>query len=43
MLEILDTNERLEKLAALLQKKLRQCELWKTLQGNLPNKHVGHN
>ena len=43
MLEILDTNERLEKLAALLQKKLRQFELWKTLQGNLPNKHVGHN
>jgi Lon protease-like protein len=43
MLEILDTNERLEKLVALLQKKLQQFELWKTLQGKLPNKHVGHN
>jgi Lon protease-like protein len=43
MLEILDTNERLEKLVALLQKKLQQFELWKTLQGNLPNKHVGYN
>lgn len=43
MLEILDTNERLEKLVALLQKKIQQFELWKTLQGKLPNKHVGHN
>jgi Lon protease-like protein len=43
MLETLDTNERLEKLAALLQKKIHQFELWKTLQGKLPNKHVGHN
>jgi Lon protease-like protein len=43
MLEILDTNERLEKLVALLQKKLQQFELWKTLQGKLPNEHVGHN
>ncbi len=43
MLEILDTNERLEKLVALLQKKIYQFELWKTLQGKLPNKHVGYN
>ena len=43
MLETLDTEQRLEKLAALLQKKIQQFELWKTLQGNLPNKHVGHN
>ena len=43
MLEILDTNERLEKLVTLLQKKLQQFELWKTLQGKLPNKHVGYN
>lgn len=43
MLEILDTNERLEKLVALLQRKIHQFELWKTLQGKLPNKHVGHN
>jgi hypothetical protein len=27
----------------LLQKKIQQFELWKTLQGKLPNKHVGHN
>jgi Lon protease-like protein len=43
MLETLDTNERLEKLGALLQKKIDQFELWKTLQGKLPNKHVGYN
>ena len=43
MLETLDTEQRLEKLAVLLQKKIRQFELWKTLQGKLPNKHVGHN
>jgi Lon protease-like protein len=43
MLEILDTNERLEKLAVLLQRKVEQFELWKSLQGKLPNKHVGHN
>jgi Lon protease-like protein len=43
MLETLDTDERLEKLVALLQKKIHQFELWKTLQGKLPNKHVGHN
>jgi Lon protease-like protein len=43
MLETLDTDERLAKLLALLQKKIQQFELWKTLQGKLPNKHVGHN
>jgi len=43
MLETLDTDERLEKLLALLQKKIQQFELWKTLQGKLPNKHVGYN
>jgi Lon protease-like protein len=43
MLETLDTDERLKKLLALLQKKIQQFELWKTLQGKLPNKHVGHN
>ena len=43
MLETLDTEQRLEKLAVLLQKKIQQFELWKTLQGKLPNKHVGHN
>jgi Lon protease-like protein len=43
MLETLDADERLEKLMALLHKKIQQFELWKTLQGKLPNKHVGHN
>ena len=43
MLETLDADERLEKLMVLLQKKIQQFELWKTLQGKLPNKHVGYN
>jgi len=43
MLETLDIHERLDRLVALLHKKVRQFELWKTLQGNLPNDHVGHN
>ena len=43
MLETLDADERVEKLEALIQKKIQQLELWKTLQGRLPNKHVGHN
>jgi ATP-dependent Lon protease len=43
MLETLDIDERLDKLVALLHKKVRQFALWKTLQGNLPNDHVGHN
>ena len=43
MLETLDADERLEKLVVLIQKKVQQFQLWKTLQGTLPNKHVGHN
>jgi Lon protease-like protein len=43
MLETLDVNQRLEKLVDLLQQQIQQFELWKTLQGKLPNKHVGHN
>jgi Lon protease-like protein len=43
MLETLNIDERLDKLVALLHKKVRQFELWKTLQGDLPNDHVGHN
>lgn len=43
MLETLDIDERLDKLVALLHKKIQQFELWKTLQGKLPNNHVGHN
>jgi|SRR5579862_225169 len=43
MLETLDADARLEKLMVLLHKRIQQFELWKTLQGKLPNKHVGHN
>jgi Lon protease-like protein len=43
MLETLDIDERLDKLVALLHKKVDRFALWKTLQGNLPNDHVGHN
>jgi Lon protease-like protein len=43
MLETLDIDDRLDKLVALLHKKVQQFELWRTLQGKLPNNHVGHN
>jgi Lon protease-like protein len=43
MLETLDVNQRLDQLVKLLQKQIRQFELCKTLQGNLPNEHVGDN
>jgi Lon protease-like protein len=43
MLETLDLDDRLNKLVALLHKKVEQFTLWKSLQGNLPNDHVGHN
>lgn len=43
MLETLDVGERLHKLVALLQQQIEQFELWKTLQGKLPNENVGHN
>ncbi len=43
MLETLDIDERLDKLVALLHRKVQQFKLWKTLQGKLPNNHVGHN
>ena len=43
LLETLDINERLERLEELLAKQISQFELWKQLQGKLPNKHVGQN
>jgi Lon protease-like protein len=43
MLETLDVHQRLGKLVELLQKQIQQFELWKTLQGKLPNENVGHN
>ena len=38
-----DVPARLAKLVELLQRQVAQLELWKTLQGKLPNKNVGHN
>lgn len=43
MLETLDVAERLQKLVGMLQRQIQQFELWKTLQGKLPNDNVGHN
>ena len=43
LLETLDVNQRFAKLVTLLQKQIGQFELWKTLQGRLPNKDVGSN
>ncbi len=43
ILETLDVNQRLHKLVGLLQKQIVQFQTWKTLQGRLPNDHVGHN
>ena len=43
MLETLDIDQRLQKLVALLQRKVAEFELWKTLQGDMPNENVGHN
>jgi Lon protease-like protein len=43
MLETLDVNVRLGKLIELLQQKVRQLQLWKTLQGNLPPDEIGKN
>jgi ATP-dependent Lon protease len=43
LLETLDVNERVTKLVECLQRQVAQLEFWKTLQGKLPNKNVGHN
>ena len=43
LLETLDVTERLARLHRLLAAQLARLELWKQLQGNLPNKHVGNN
>ena len=43
MLETLDIDERVDKLVALLDRKIQQFAFWKTLQGKLPNNHVGYN
>jgi Lon protease-like protein len=43
LLETLDVNERLGMLRRSLAMRLARLEMWKKLQGNLPNEHVGHN
>lgn len=43
LLETLDVGARLTRLVAGLRQQLRQAELWRKLQGNLPNDHVGQN
>jgi Lon protease-like protein len=43
MLETLDVNLRLGRLVELLQRQVRQFELWKTLQGKLSHDDVGKN
>ncbi|MEI6082940.1 MAG: LON peptidase substrate-binding domain-containing protein [Verrucomicrobiota bacterium] len=43
LLETLNVNERVDRLVAELQRQLHQFELWRKLQGDLPNDHVGRN
>jgi len=43
LLETLDVQARLDRLVAVLRQQLRQVELWRKLQGDLPNDHVGQN
>ena len=43
LLETLDVQARLIRLVAGLRQQLRQVELWRKLQGDLPSDHVGQN
>ena len=43
LLETLDVQQRLVRLVEVLRQQLRQVELWRKLQGDLPNDHVGQN
>ena len=43
LLETLDVMSRLDQLTGWLRTQVRQFELWKTLQGDLPNDNVGQN
>jgi ATP-dependent Lon protease len=43
LLETLDVPQRLSKLMRLLRLQIRQVELWRKLQGNLPKEEIGHN
>ena len=43
LLETLDVEARLIRLVAGLRQQLRQVELWRKLQGDIPSDHVGQN
>ena len=43
LLETLDVEARLVRLVAGLRQQLRQVELWRKLQGDIPSDHVGQN
>ncbi len=43
MLETLNVCHRVEALQAFLNRQIDKCTLWKKLQGEIPNKDVGHN
>ena len=43
LLETLDVPVRLGRLVKLLRQQIQQVELWRKLQGGLPNDHVGQN
>jgi Lon protease-like protein len=43
MLETLNVQQRLHRLVGLLQEQIGRFELWRTVQGRLPNDHVGNN
>lgn len=43
MLETLDVKARQRALVKFLQRQARQVDLWKKLQGKLPNENIGHN
>ncbi len=43
MLETLDVKARQRALVKFLERQARQVDLWKKLQGKLPNENIGHN
>lgn len=43
LLETLNVSDRLDQLVRLLQHQIREYEIWRKLQGDLPNEHVGRN
>lgn len=43
LLQELDVRHRLMLVTALLKQQLEREQMWKTLQGDLPNEHVGFN